>query len=482
MPTNLPKGTDFTVNVKDKDSSIPKDYKIAGAIVDVKVDLNGKLKDGKYTLTLPYDKKSFKADEVDIYYYDAKKSSWIAQNGIVDIKKGTITVEVDHFSKYAVLAKDKKQQNPNEFELGYTFYEAGTKNESIMDGFKKGPANIKKDDKGNYLVSMSFNNGSMIKSFNINGNEAHATTQDIDIKVFEFPLKDLTKKYRVNVVVDVPGVYDNQKHEVDLVFDDINTKPTPTPTPKPKPTPDPGKDKGGNGKVMGSQQKGKVSDYNFFEIDYTFYKSGTKEVSIMDDFTKGSAIVREHKKNNKKHVSMTLTNADMIEYVLVNGKDVNVLKANKNEMTIEFPVKDLNQKQSVKAFINVPGLYETEHEVDLVFDMASKRKLSEKDVPEYLKKSIESGKIVKSSNRVNEKVEKTSNKINKIKDNGKSNLGVVRDVDGNITGQGDNTNGSGSNPKTAYLNMSQIVLFSSLLLLSLVPFAIKLLRRFVTSK
>src|SRR5699024_4754015 len=88
MPTNLPKGTDFTVNVKDKDSSIPKDYKIAGAIVDVKGDLNRKIKDGKYTLTLSYDKNTFKADEVDIYYYDANKSSWIAQNGIVDIKKG----------------------------------------------------------------------------------------------------------------------------------------------------------------------------------------------------------------------------------------------------------------------------------------------------------------------------------------------------------------------------------------------------------
>src|SRR5699024_5165757 len=100
----------------------------------------------------------------------------------------------------------------------------------------------------------------------------------------------------------------------------------------------------------------------------------------------------------------------------------------------------------------------------------------------YLKKSIESGKIVKSSNRVNEKVEKTSNKINKIKDNGQSNLGFDRDADGNIIGQGDNNNGSDSKSKTEDLNMSQIVLFSSLLLLSLVTFVIKLLSRFVTSK
>src|SRR5699024_11774758 len=91
-------------------------------------------------------------------------------------------------------AKDKKQEKPNEFELGYTFYEAGTKNESIMDGFKKGPANIKKDDKGNYLVSMSFNNGSMIKSFNINGKEAHSTVKDKDIKVFEFRSEEHTSE------------------------------------------------------------------------------------------------------------------------------------------------------------------------------------------------------------------------------------------------------------------------------------------------
>src|SRR5699024_9045593 len=114
--------------------------------------------------------------------------------------------------------------------------------------------------------------------------------------------------------------------------------------------------------------------------------------------------------------------------------------------------------------------------------MAYKRKHSEKDVPEYLKKSIESGKIVKSSNRVNEKVEKTSNKINKIKDNSQPNLGFDRDADGNIIGQGDNNNGSGSNPKTADLTIAPIMLFSFLLLLSLVLFAIKLRRRFVTSK
>src|SRR5699024_8295091 len=114
--------------------------------------------------------------------------------------------------------------------------------------------------------------------------------------------------------------------------------------------------------------------------------------------------------------------------------------------------------------------------------MASKRKLSEKDVPEYLKKSIESGKIVKSSNRVNKKVEKTSNKINKIKDNSQSNVVFDREGNGNIISQGDNNNGSGSIPKTADLNMSQIVLFSLLLLLLLVPFAITSRRRFVTSK
>ena len=485
MPSQLPKGTEFTIDVLSKDFSIPKEYKLAGAIVDVKVSLKEKLKDGKYTLTLPYDKNKFSADEVDIYYYDEVKELWIAQNGLVDSNAGTITLEVDDFSKYGVLSKVEEQENnKDEFDLGYTFYKPDTKEISTMDGFKKGPATIKKDDQGNYHVSMAFTGGEMIEYLKVNGKKAKVTKEDNGIKVFEFQLKSLTKKHDVETFVNVPGMY-SEKHEVDLVFDDIGENSTPNPIPKPTPKPKKGKEvvdkltKDVNGKGLGTDKKDKVDNYNFYEIDYTFYKSGTKEISIMDDFAEGSAIVREHKKNGTQYVSMTFTGADMIKSINVNGKDVNIIKENKEMKIVEFPINALNKKQSVKAFIEVPGLYATEHEVDLVFHMDTKKELQEKDVPSYLKEYIESlvvGQEYGSGD--NEKDDNGEGNGKGVDDNGPD---FDRDADGNLLGKNSDTE-PGNNPKTADLSLSQIMLFGSLLLLSLIPLVIKLRRKFATTK
>ena len=485
MPSELPKETEFIVDVLNKDFSIPKEFKIAGAIVDVKVNLKEKLKDGKYTLTLPYEKNKFKVDEVDIYYYDEVKKLWIAQNGLVDSKAGTITVEVDHFSKYGVLSKvEEQEKNKDEFDLGYTFYKKGTKKISTMDGFKKGPATIKKDDQGNYHVSMAFTGGEMIEYLKVNGKKAKVTKEDNGIKVFEFQLKSLTNKHDVETFVNVPGMY-SEKHEVDLVFDDIGEKPTPNPIPKPTPNPEKGKGvvdkikKHENGERLGKDKKDKVDNYNFFEIDYTFYKSGTKETSIMDDFAEGSATVREHKKNGTQYVSMTFTGAEMIKSINVNGKDVNIIKENKDIKIVEFPIEDLNKKQSVKAFIEVPGLYATEHDVDLVFHMDTKKELKNKDVPGYLKDYIESLYVDQKYGSGNN-VENDDDEVNKKSkdDNG---LEFDRDADGNLLGSNSDKE-PGNNPETADLSISQIMLFGSLLLLSMIPLVIKLRRKFATSK
>lgn len=65
-----------------------------------------------------------------------------------------------------------------------------------MDGFKKGPAKIKEDKNGNYIVSMEFNSGSMIEFLEIDNKRAKVVEEDIDsnTKVFEFELKRFNKE------------------------------------------------------------------------------------------------------------------------------------------------------------------------------------------------------------------------------------------------------------------------------------------------
>lgn len=222
-------------------------------------------------------------------------------------------------------------------------------------------------------------------------------------------------------------------------------------------------------------EKAKVSDFSYEEMKYTFYKSGTMEKSIMDDFSKGSAIIRTHKKNGKQYATLTFSSPEMIKYIKVNGIDAKVIEQNKNEMVVDFPVKNLKEKQSVIARIVVPGMYDTEHTVDLVFDTQSATDISSDDLPSYLKKHIEDPKKATATNGGS---------------GGNGSGGATtedpvpdfdRDADGNIIGSSDDS-GSSINPKTADLNMTQIMLFGSLLLLSLIPLVIKLRRRFVTEE
>src|SRR5699024_9262259 len=62
----------------------------------------------------PYDNDKYDSDQVDIYYYNELSKTWIKQNGTVDHENGTITVQVNHFSTYAVLAVTKENAEEDE--------------------------------------------------------------------------------------------------------------------------------------------------------------------------------------------------------------------------------------------------------------------------------------------------------------------------------------------------------------------------------
>lgn len=109
-----------------------------------------------------------------------------------------------------------------------------------------------------------------------------------------------------------------------------------------------------------------------YTLDYTFLEEGTDNPSAMDGFTNGPAYVNVDEDGNQL-VRVTLTGASMIKWFKVNGQDVTVLEENEeaNTKDVEFKVENLTEKQEGHVYVEVPDLYSTEHEVDLVFHISS---------------------------------------------------------------------------------------------------------------
>src|SRR5690625_1535570 len=124
-------------------------------------------------------------------------------------------------------------------------------------------------------------------------------------------------------------------------------------------------------------------DEGVYTLDYTFLEKGTDNASAMDEFTEGPAYVKINK-DDKQFVAMTLTNANWIKGFKVNNKSVKVLQENEEENTrvVGFPIENLLEKQVGSVSVDVPGVYKTTHDVDLVFDVDSLKSAKDNDYPE----------------------------------------------------------------------------------------------------
>ncbi len=93
--------------------SIPEKMKLASNVVEITKNKEGDFKKA-VTITLEYDKNKFDADKYDlaIYWLDEEKDEkdeWNKLDNIsVDKEKGTVSGEVNHFTKFAVLALEKE--------------------------------------------------------------------------------------------------------------------------------------------------------------------------------------------------------------------------------------------------------------------------------------------------------------------------------------------------------------------------------------
>lgn len=368
---------------------------------------------------------------------------------------------------------DAKNLAAGVYTLDYTFLEKGKDTPSAMDNFTSGPAYVKVDNKGNQSVAMTLTGAKMIKQFEVNGKAVKVLQEDKEkeTRVVEFSIKDLTKKQAGAVSVEVPGLYDTE-HEVDLVFDtDTLATASEKDYPKdliggkkePADPEDPKKEKITTNpeEPVNPELDPENLDAGEYQIDYTFLEKGKNTVSIMDGFTSGLANVKVDDKGNQ-FVAITFTSASYIKGFEVNGKSAKVLQADakKDEMIVEFPVENLTKKQAAWVSVDVPGVYKTEHEVDLVFHTNTL------DVLETYPTDENPEQTLKSSG--NPEQDTTDDQV----------PGFDRNADG-TSGDG---KASGLNPKTADLNMTQIILLALLLTGSLIPLMIKLRRKMTAAK
>lgn len=108
LPKNLPKGTKLTVNKLAGETLPLKDnFKVAGDFVDITLKFpdNKTYDEGGFVLTLAVD-PNIKLDEANVYHFNPDTKRWeLIPADEKDPKNHTITVTVDHFSIYAVLAQ-----------------------------------------------------------------------------------------------------------------------------------------------------------------------------------------------------------------------------------------------------------------------------------------------------------------------------------------------------------------------------------------
>ncbi|BAF58374.1 hypothetical protein PTH_0193 [Pelotomaculum thermopropionicum SI] len=110
IPANALKGTSsVTVTVKEVTSppAVPSGYKIAGKVYEFTVgDQAGYTFNTKVGITLSFDPSALSSGETPaIFYYDEAKGQWVNLGGTVS--GNTITVEVDHLTKFAVFVVKK---------------------------------------------------------------------------------------------------------------------------------------------------------------------------------------------------------------------------------------------------------------------------------------------------------------------------------------------------------------------------------------
>ncbi len=357
-------------------------------------------------------------------------------------------------------------ENPD--KTATTNYQTDT---PMIERYFDNPVTILYKD-GKKYIQMNGNSAQFITSLTINGEEVTwGEISEDNTYTVQFELTgNLSDQLDFGMVIDTgnfgPGI---MEHEVKLWFDEVGAdieepedpKPTPEPEPQePKPTPEPEPEPEDPDIVLSPDKA--------YEIDYVIKHEDGIQDSIANDFFTGKAILLE--KDGKTYAQLTITSGEMIKELKNKyGKALIVKENDDGSIVVQLRVpNDLsNMKLDMHVVVPagaIPGFpgYDEKHTAILVFDKNSQKEIN-----------ADSYKLVGSSN----------------KDNG--NGPYTPDIEGGIELGGNKNNNDSptkpelgendgkktGNPKTG--DTSKVLLYTLLLISSLIPLAFKLKRRYV---
>ena len=369
-----------------------------------------------------------------------------------------------------------------EYELPFEVWQADKDDISVADDYLEKPATLIVKD-GKYTVQTTLKNSSWWQYFKVASGDDFIDVTEVskndaaDTKVVQFEVDDIDALLdaKVHIIVTgIPGLdYDN-KYDIRFNFDTSgiplnegkerpDSTPTPVPNPNPsKPTPKPGNDPG-----KGSDKKSeKICKDGEYDLPFEVLHADKDQISVADEyFEKPAKLIV---KDGKFTVETTLKNSSWWQSFQVASNDgfVDVAEISKNNAedtsVVQFDVQNVNEIVNGKVHIIVTGIpgfeYDNKYDIRFTFDPSG--------IP---LDNCHPGKNGTNNNDDDDEIDEKQ-----VVDNNGDDLDFDRDADGSLAKNDDQQN-KNLNPKTA--DVSKIILFTLLLVGSMIPLMIKFRQR-----
>ncbi|AST96365.1 NEAT domain-containing protein [Shouchella clausii] len=357
------------------------------------------LEDGEYTI--PFAAKHATEDR------DSTMSRYLVNPAQLSVKDGVQTV--------ALTVKDSHQITALQLEENGTFYDGEVVNEDVEANTRTYAYTVTDLDKpanANVSMRVSMPNGDVYENtqsfrllFDVEGIEALPAPEEPGAEEPGTEEPGTEEPGTEEPGAEEPGTEEPGIEEPGTEEPGIEEPGTEEPGTEEPGTEEPGTEEPGT-EEPGTEEPGtgnpgtapsdEIDDLanGRYEIDFTFLKDGTEDVSVMDGYTEKPATL--YVKDGEFTVDLTLLHSSWYEDLKIAGERPEVVLTDEeaDKRVVRFPVNNIAEKTNAWVHIVVKGIpgfeYDNEYNTQLAFDVNS-IKLIEKDPDPQLPENPDPG-------------------------------------------------------------------------------------------